>query len=156
MLSIDVSPQTEHADPSAGTSIFPLPFSPFEFYFLVDERPDYPSVFPIKLEWTGTLDRSALELAYQQAHARHPLLSARIAYDRTNWPQWVAGEPAPISWCGPNSPGAEPFSIHSFGAVRLYVSSHGGRTVMDFVFHHAAVDGLGAFQFLKDFLIAYE
>src|SRR5262245_1909121 len=84
-------------------SLFPLRFTPFELYFWLERRPDYPPVFLIRLECCGMLDRGAFEQAFLMAHARHPLLSARIELDHRGRPMWRAGEPPPIEWLDEDS-----------------------------------------------------
>jgi hypothetical protein len=136
------------------TSLFPLRFTPFEFYFFIEDRPDYPGVIPIEIETHGRLDSTALARAYELTHLRHPLLSARVEMDRKGWPQWVAGEPEPIDYdvrtqgCA-RSPAGVP------AGVRLLVRRTAEKTVFLFEFRHTAVDGLGAFQFMSDLFVAY-
>jgi len=135
--------------------VFPLRLTPFEFYYLLEDRPDYPSVFPIHLECRGAIDRAVFERAYRLAHARHPFLSAGI--DRQGrWPNWVAGLPASIRWTeGAPASGEEPAARRSPAGVYVDVWRDGDRTVFVFVFHHVAVDGMGAFQFIADLMVAY-
>ena len=137
-------------------SLFPLRFTPFEFYLWLDDRSDYPSIFFIRLECRGKLDSNTFEQAFQLAHARHPLLSAHIERDRDGWPIWRAGEPAPIVWAdeGIRSTGT-PAASATCARLRAHVSREGDTTVLSFAFHHVAVDGMGGFQFITDLLVAY-
>jgi hypothetical protein len=134
--------------------LFPLPLTPFEYYFQLEDRPDYPGVVPIELECRGHLDRAALEQAYCLTHARHPILSARVDTDTKGWPSWVRGTPEPIRWA--DRPGvwrcerSEPRP-----GVRLEVRDKEGQVRFLFAFRHVAVDGLGAFQFIADLFVAY-
>jgi hypothetical protein len=137
-------------------TLFPQRFTPFEFYFLLEDRADYPSVFPVRLECRGPLNREAFERAFQLAHARHPLLSARIECEGRQWPRWVAGEPAPICWtdeCAALDAQGTPCT--SLSGLRAIVSRAGDKTTMLFVFPHIAADGIGAFQFITDLMVAY-
>jgi hypothetical protein len=136
--------------------LFPQRFTPFEFYFYLEDRPDYPSVFPIRLECRGQLDAEAFERAYQITHARHPLLSAQIEDAGRSRPVWTAGVPAPICWKdGPIASEAEPMVLPPSARLQVEVNRDGERTVVCFAFHHVAVDGLGAFQFISDLMVAY-
>jgi NRPS condensation-like uncharacterized protein len=142
-------------DKTADT-LFPQRFTPFEFYFWLEDRPDYPSVFSIRLECRGSLDREAFQRAFQLAIARHPFLSARIERDRHERPIWVAGEPAPIRWTDDSSSAnKELMASNSCARLQAQVSRDGDKTVLSFAFHHVAVDGMGAFQFITDLMVAY-
>jgi hypothetical protein len=135
--------------------LFPLPLTPFEYYFLCEDRPDFAGVIPVELVARGRLDRSALERAYQLTHARHPFLSARIEPDRKGWPAWKSGEPEPIRYCaGPQECAHERVGAERPGVV-VHVRDEKDRVAFQFVFHHVAVDGLGAFQFISDLFEAY-
>lgn len=142
--------------PAAGSAdVFPLRLTPFEYYYLLEDRPHYPAVFQIHLECRGQLNREALERAYRLAHERHPLLSAQLSAAK-GWPQFVPGEPRPICW---NAGAAAP--RESFGdqciAPRLHlrVLNSGETCRMVFDFHHVAVDGMGGFLFITDLMLAY-
>lgn len=136
--------------------LFPLPFTPFEFYYLLEDRAEFPSVFQITLECRGQLDREALAQAYQLAHVRHPFLSALIERDKRDWPNWVEG-PAPVlRWDGGSA--TEPWTstaTSDTGGVKLRVCQDGDRHEFRFLFHHVAVDGMGAFLFIADLFLAY-
>jgi hypothetical protein len=136
-----------------GADLFPQPFTPFEFYYLVEDRANYPSAFPIRLECRGPLNREAFERALRSTHARHPMLSARIECDTRGWPVWVAGRTSPIVW-------TNEASEHGVGeaaspGVNVRISRKGETTLFTLTFQHTAVDGLGAFQFITDLLVAY-
>ncbi|MCH7752913.1 MAG: chromosome condensation protein, partial [Planctomycetes bacterium] len=55
--------------------LLPLPLSPFEFYYWCDDRPDYPTTFPVELMFRGPLRRKAFAEALQVCLDRHPLLN---------------------------------------------------------------------------------
>jgi NRPS condensation-like uncharacterized protein len=151
-----------------------LRFTPFEFYFLCEDRPDFAGIIPIELVARGRLDRAALERAYRLTHARHPFLSARIETDRKGWPCWVAGEPEPIHYfdepqadepqanetqAGEPQAGERQAGDARRGDARpgvlVHVRERGEDVEFRLVFHHVAVDGLGAFQFISDLFEAY-
>jgi hypothetical protein len=137
-------------------SLFPQRLTPFEFYFLLEDRPGYPSVFPIRLECRGPIDRKAFERAFQLAHARHPFLSARIEHQGRRWPTWTAGEPSLIRWTDhPDLPHEDAVVPDLSAGLQTEVSHDGDRTAMSFLFPHIATDGMGAFQFITDLMVAY-
>ena len=140
----------------AVAGLFPLRLTPFEYYYLLEDRRDYPAVFHIRLECRGTLDREAFARAFQLAHTRHPLLSARLERDRSGWPIWVAGRPEPIHWdYDPGASSEEFHGSHISARLRANVIQDGDRSVLSFVFHHVAVDGMGGFLFIADLMLAY-
>jgi hypothetical protein len=138
-------------------SPLPLRATPFEFYYLADHRPDYPTLFPIWLWLRGTLDRDAFQLALQSALARHPMLSARIRWDNRGWPWWVAGEPPGITWNpDPDRDGEfDHFDLARKPGLKILARDSSDETVMSFVFHHACADGLAGLQLIGDILVAY-
>jgi hypothetical protein len=137
-------------------SLFPLRFTPFEYYYLLEDRPDYPSAFPIRLECRGPLDREAFERAFLLTHARHPILSARIEYDRRGWPYWVAGAAPPIRWADESNGTTSKASVGaSSDGLQMRLRQDGDKTAWEFSFHHVAVDGMGAFLFIADLFVAY-
>lgn len=146
------------ASEASADGLFPLRFTPFEYYLWLDDRPDYPAVFFIRLECRGKLDREAFEKAFYWAHERHPLLSARIEQERNGWPSWHSDRPARIEWCDTASDSGEtPMAAAPAARVRLRtrVSRSGDRTVLSFAFDHVAADGMGGFQFVTDLMLAY-
>ena len=123
---------------------------PVRILLSVGDRPDFPSAFPVTIECRGTLDRNAFDRTDEiPAHARHPFLSARIRANRRQWPKWAAGEVPPICW----TDGAGRFALDRYrnGIDVRFADSHparGERHEFQFVFHHVAVDGMGAFRSL--------
>jgi hypothetical protein len=145
------------ADERTSDALFPQRFTPFEYYYYLEHRPNYPSVFPVRVECRGPLDRQHFERAFEQTHRRHPFLSARIELDRRKWPLWVAGQPAPIDWSDEaDSCDAKRVAPREPHGLRLLVRREHDKIVLVFLFPHVAVDGLGAFQFLADLMVAYD
>jgi hypothetical protein len=137
-------------------SLFPLRFTPFEFYYLLEDRPDYPSAFPVYLESRGTLDREAFARAFRLAHVRHPLLSAGIELDKKQWPYWVAREPPAICWTDDlRDCRSKSTAVASSSGLQMHIRQEGDKTRWKFLFHHCSVDGIGAFLFISDLLVAY-
>jgi len=156
-IGITAAPEAQSANADdVSAPLFPLPFTPFEFYYLLEDRADFPSVFPVTLECRGDLDRAAFAQAYQIAHVRHPFLSARINSDARGWPYWSDGETVSLQWTEANSTASSPaVCVADTGGLRLRVSRDGDRHTFQFIFHHVAVDGMGAFLFIADLFLAY-
>jgi NRPS condensation-like uncharacterized protein len=158
-------PQPE-SDPKSvsPTSLFPLNLTPFEFFFLCDDRPAYQGVIPIEVIAAGELDQEALEKAFALAQIRHPILASRVQGEDKGWPYWSAGEPQCVIFEQSVEPRIEDgriqdsfarFDSASKAGVQLHVRVNGTRVVLLFAFRHRAVDGLGAFQFISDVFVAY-
>jgi hypothetical protein len=136
-------------------SLFPLRFTPFEYYYLLEDKPDYPSAFPVQLESRGPIDRDVLAWAFRLTHARHPFLAAGIEHEH-GWPNWIAGTAPAICWSDDsNGAAAVSSATASSNGLQMSVRQEGDKTAWDFLFHHVAVDGMGAFQFIADLFVAY-
>lgn len=135
-------------------ALFPLRLTPFEFFFLCDDRADYRGVIPIEVIATGHLSEGALEQAFAIAQRRHPLLTAHVENNEKEWPCWSEGDPQHVVFQhGDDAPSQS--DAQSEAGVRLRVRIDGTHVRLLFAFRHLAVDGLGAFQFISDFFIAY-
>ena len=143
-----------HAATISSPSLFPLKLTPFEFFFLCDDRDAYRGVIPIEVIAEGDLDEEILDRAFSLAQIRHPLLSARVDDDQKSWPCWSLGEPQRVIFEGGPVDVVEIDPQLSAG-VQLRVRRDGQRVRLLFAFRHLAVDGLGAFQFISDVFVAY-
>ncbi|MGD9722700.1 MAG: hypothetical protein AB7O59_15310 [Pirellulales bacterium] len=144
---------------TADATIYPLPFNAFEYYLWADDRTQYPSVFFIRLECRGHLDREAFEQSLQLTYARHPLLTARFECDRRGWPHYFPGKAAPVEWVDEAGSCRAASGVVCEPAHRpplhVRISREEDLNIMSFAFHHIAVDGLGGFQFIADLMVAY-
>ena len=142
------------------SALFPLPLTPFERYYLADDRPDYPTVFPIQLELDGRAERATFDRALLAAISRHPLLAAKVV-DTRGGPQWVAAEPLipTVDWAEEPTPidhaDGESIDLRRCAGLRVWVRVSQSSTRLVCEFHHAACDGIAGFQFLEDLLVQY-
>ncbi len=140
--------------------IFPLPLTPFEYYYWCDDRPGYPTACPSELEFTGVMDQECFADAWQTALARHPLLRARID-DSQKWPAWQTGDcPLPeVDWATAEKPIVDdlcqPIDLASGSGLRAWVRVSDTSTRLRLRIHHACCDGLGGIRFLEDLLLGY-
>lgn len=142
--------------------VFPLPFTPFEYYYWCDDRPESPTTFPIELVFRGALQREALEQAYRVTVARHPLLHALVDVRSSRRPYWIDGAVrlAPLDWADhavPIHPSPVGFlDLRSYPGLRMWAraSPHQSRLILQF--HHSCCDALGAMQFIEELLVAYD
>ncbi|MCA9146741.1 MAG: hypothetical protein H6823_15605 [Planctomycetaceae bacterium] len=146
---------------SEGREIaFPLPLAPFEEYMLGDDHSAYPMVFFLRLRFSGRIDETSFETAYQAAVSRHSLLRAILASKGKRNLEWVESDQLPsIRWVERGNsdalPRAAPMDLTKDPGVAA-IGLHGDEgTDVVLQFHHSCCDGLGAFQFVNDLLVAY-
>ncbi len=145
----------------ASERVFPLNLTPFEEYMDWDDRDEYPMTFIVELEFTGKLDRQALEAALPEALARHPLLRAWIGKGKGNRDGWIAAEqPNPKLDFGElgkpiDLPFGERIDLRKEVGLRIWVRYDDQRAIITTQFHHATCDGIGSYQFIGDWLWFY-
>lgn len=134
---------------------------PFEYYYWSDDRPGYPTVFPIELKFSGTLDRERFSAALEQTLARQPMLRALIDDTAAQRPVWVpSGEIRPfIDWAAEgipiDHPDGERIDLTRSVGLRIWVREAAAATRVLLQFHHACCDGIGALGFVEDLLVGY-
>jgi hypothetical protein len=141
--------------------LFPLPLTPFEYYYWCDDRPEYPTTFPVEMTFTGRLECEPFCRAVALIGVRHPFLTARIRRDGRGAPQWVEGDgqPPAVDWADGQTPIAPPQGeyidlSHSPG-LRVWVRQADPATRVLLQFHHVCCDGLGSMRVVEDLLLAY-
>lgn len=169
-------PMTNQLQPSSGASdfsavpytgatpLFPLPLAPFEYYYLQDDSPDYPTIFAAVLRFVGPLDHAAFTQAMQLVVARHPLLTARIDEPPNAWPRWVPGPEFKLDWQQEPHPAtadgwlsaAEPFDLRREAGFRAAVCELRDCAELRMQVHHACCDGISAQIIVRDLLLAYD
>jgi hypothetical protein len=150
-------PKTETS--AAAESLWPLPLTPFEVYYHLDDSPEFPTTFPVLLRFTGTLDRDRFAGALARAVARHPLLRARIE-KRGGKPCWVAAGDTPhLNWAdasvAPPTAANDYLDLTAGPGLQTWVRAAPDAAQVVFQFHHACCDGLAALQFIQDVLALY-
>ena len=133
-----------------------LPMTPFERYMLADDRPQYPMTFFMQFDFDGDVQRDCWEQAYREVVSRHPLLNARVENGRWR----AAGEESPEHhWQDFGEPvepeGGERIDLTGRTGLRAWTQIGTGRVRLVCQFHHACCDGVGALQFIGDWLAAY-
>lgn len=135
------------------TSIPSPRLSDIEQYLLFDNHPAFPLDFSYRLSFDSQLDLSLLEESVGQALMCHPLLSATVQQRGRRW-YWV---PQPVvakihSVDSLDGHFCAPIDLQNEPGVRIFAAANQGQTVLVFVFHHTATDGLGAMSFISDVL----
>lgn len=128
----------------------------------VDDRPKYPMTFVVQFEFLGDIDRGVFQESIDKALLRHPMLRATIQPAKSSRDCWVLQEPTAgeIEWGDLDDPiliqgAGEYINLREENGFRCWVRHNRERAVMTSLFHHSAVDGIGAYQFLGDALWFY-
>lgn len=140
---------------------FPLYVPPIDWFFLVDDSPEYTMSFFLDLDFSGQLDQDIFQAALDEALARHPLLFCVIELAKKDRLCWV---PAPdktqsVDW----APSEVPLEFKDNGFIdirtttglRVWVRQGGDSARVTMQFHHSACDGTGAYRFVGDLLGCY-
>lgn len=145
-------------------SVFPLPLNAIEHYMLADDSADYPRLFRLVIRLRANVDEARLATALESAAGRHPLLRAGVECDGDEPRRWIERQDSriKIDWArGVREPGlileeeVAPIDLRDDPALRVRVDRACDGDVLTLEFHHAAVDGLGAMQFVEDLLLYY-
>jgi hypothetical protein len=138
-----------------------LPLTPFEEYMLCDDSPEHPGCFFLRLKFSGPCSRVPWDAALASAVSQHPLMTATVAEGKRGQFSWkpIADHVPAIQWQVPPSVAGRCGCSHidlrgQPGLVVLGFESSSGIELL-FQFHHTACDGIGALQFIEDFLHAY-
>lgn len=140
---------------------FPLYVPPIDWFFLIDDCPEYTMSFFLDLDFSGQLDQEIFQDALDEALLRHPLLYCVIEPAKKDRLCWVLAHdriPA-VDWADEGVPlNVEDngfIDIRNTTGLRVWVrqSADGARVTMQF--HHSACDGTGAYRFVGDLLGCY-
>jgi len=140
-----------------------LELSAYEHFFLNEEHPEYPICPILYLCFQQALDPKRLRGAVRKAQARHPLLRALIngsgSQPRKSL-RWVIPSQSPEPWLHVAKDGegeaypadARQIDLRHEAGLRLFLKSPNELLLQ---FHHAATDGIGMLQFVRDLFFAY-
>jgi hypothetical protein len=138
-------------------AIFPLPLTPFELFMLTESFLGNDMSFLIWLDTEGDIDRNALNEAGRHTAARHPHTRANVERSRIRGWQWkLDAEIWPtVSWTEDCFAPKPPANLKRECGLRIRIAERSQTATILFQFHHACCDGVGAFQWIGDFLAAY-
>jgi hypothetical protein len=128
---------------------------------LLDDRPDYPMTFLVRVRIVGELKHDVFHAAVESALERHPMLRARLDRSGASHGSWVLDGEAgiPVDWRQGDAPlecpDGQAIDLERAPGVRLWVRKDADTSVLTCQFHHACCDGIGGFQFLGDLLAGY-
>jgi hypothetical protein len=160
MSIADVPIESPVCEPDLG-SVFPLRVTPWEKYFLIDDRREYPMTFVIHFHLTGELDRDAFVNALHKTLRKHPLLMSTVAARSPRRWDWVYRpelEPN-LRWL-PLSGDSESYEVLTLNPFQqpgfaMIVRADRQRAEISAVFHHACTDGIGAMGMLGELCHMY-
>jgi hypothetical protein len=143
-----------------AAALFPLPLTPFELLFLLDDYPSYPAHFFCRLRFNGRLQQQPLNQALSVALGRHPLLTAVVRDVDERGPCWQAyRHPPRVQWMEQEPiqayPPADFFDIRVRPGLHTAAVVGANQSDLTVQFHHAVCDGVGALDFITDLLTAY-
>lgn len=140
---------------------FPLPLTPFEYYYWCDDRPGFPTMYPVEMTYSGVLQREPLERAFEAALARHPMLNSLIGQGPDGRPCWIGSEgrrPA-VDWAPEGTPISHPqgeyLDLRTSPGLRIWGRYGSDASRLVFQVHHACCDGIGALRFIEDVMVFY-
>lgn len=145
--------------PGRGPGLFPLPLTPFERFFLVEQAGLVSAHSLSVYEFEGALDREALERTLPGTLARHPLLVARIDPGHRTWLDPSEASLPRLEWTAAEEAGAGPgpagIDLVREPGIRLRARATQGGTRLEIENHHSCTDGVGKLQFVADWMLAY-
>jgi hypothetical protein len=138
-----------------------LPFTPFETYLYEDDVPAHPCWQIARMRWKGAFARAALEKAWAETTARHPLWTASVRRGFRGRLHWVLRPrfTPPVHWTvrvpGREWPDWQPLDPEEGTSVRLYMVEGNGLTDAVLCLHHAVSDGLSLQDVMTDVFSRY-
>lgn len=138
-----------------------LPLTLFERYLFHEDRPAYPCWILTRFRFTGTFQREALQRAWEQVTARHPLLNCVV---RRSWRGQLVWQPLPehrpaVHWVRDLTPSGwpewTPTDLTVTPGIHVILHEAGGLTDLFLRAHHALHDGAGHFAIIDDLLVHY-
>ena len=128
----------------------------------VDDCVRYPMTFVVEFELSGAIRRPEFQSAIDAALQRHPMLRSMIQPAKASRDCWVEPSDFDSSVCWGELDdiieveGASVYiDLRTEIGFRCWCRNDEKQARLTFVFHHAAVDGMGAYQFLGDVLCLY-
>ncbi|MEM7784070.1 MAG: hypothetical protein AAF623_12010 [Planctomycetota bacterium] len=142
--------------------VFPMHLTPFEAFMYMNDHPRFPMTFVVRFAFSGDLVQDAFQSAVDRALQRHPMLRALIRPAKASRDCWVQAEDydSEIDFGSMDDPiqvvgASEYIDLKNEIGFRGFVRKDENRAIFYAVFHHSAVDGIGAYQFLGDVLWFY-
>lgn len=142
-------------------TMFPLPLTSIEEYFLRDDRPDYPMIGVCRLRFSGFFDHKDFHAALISVVDRHPLLRATVERRRFGTPRWnVRPDRFPVVCWDSTSPatGFPPLPFmdleREIGARFHVVKRETGHDLIAHI-HHCCADAQGLVTLLEDLMTEY-
>lgn len=131
--------------------------TPFESYMFVDDQPRFPMTFVFQFDFVGAIDQRVFQDAIDQAIQRHPMLRAVIQPAKSSRDCWVLPDSydSKIDFADLSNPimidgSSQYIDLRSEIGFKGWVRQNDQTSQFVALFHHSAVDGIGAYHFLSD------
>ncbi|WDQ17657.1 hypothetical protein [Rhodopirellula sp. P2] len=143
--------------PSQDTAkpLFPLPLTPLETFFVLDEQQSCPIVNFIELQFSTPLQLPILQTALKETALDHPLLSCKLVREgeRLFWhfdpdltPRVLTNDDLPLTTGPAGNPKPQPFDLFQESGCRFWYVPEGAGSRLYVQVHHACSDGVGIRQ----------
>jgi hypothetical protein len=136
-----------------------LSLNPIQRYMWLDDRPQYPMTFLVRVHLSGCLRREPFVEALEAMVARHVLARSTIASINGSW-QYVPGDDRPrVDWAEWDSPvrcaPGEEMDLRREPGLRIWVRVRPEQACVTLLFHHSPFDGIAAYRLVGDLLVHY-
>jgi len=150
---------SKDAHDSISATVFPLGLTPFEKYFLWDDRVEQPLTPIVELRFATPLNVAALERAIAQTIARNPMLNSTLIGSDRNLSWKLRDEPIRLLCPVSEPPMVEgrlrPFDLRIESGCRFWYEQRGAGSRVLWQVHHSTCDGIAMRVILIDVLLHY-
>ena len=154
------NPPPEPLGQNFANELFPLPFTPFEHYLMLEDTLQRPMNSFIEMHFSTPLDVDTLRRSLHTAVHRHPLFASRAVRHGTSW-EWHYDPAVTPHLCLTNTLDIalenrlDRLDIEKSCGVRFWYVDTSAEYVILVQIHHACSDGVGVRRMLIDVLSAY-
>ncbi|MFG0267100.1 MAG: hypothetical protein ACF8AM_18405 [Rhodopirellula sp. JB055] len=148
----------------AAKPLFPLPLTPLETFFILDEKPTCPIVSFIELQFSTPLQLPILQTALEETAQDHPLLACKLVregeqlfwhFDPDLVPRVLTNDDLPLTTGPADNPKPQPFDLFQEPGCRFWYIPEASGSRLYVELHHACGDGVGIRQVILGTLTRY-
>lgn len=139
-------------------SLFPLRMTSIEQLHFFDDHPHFPNNIFARLHFRGFLEPQLTQSAFAIAVSRHVWGNSVVRRGSLGWywHQDNSAQPKFIWSDGSPESNFAPIDLSRESCCRVVCQPAAEGTMVTWQVHHAAVDGQGGMQFVRDWLLIYE
>ncbi|WP_430453018.1 hypothetical protein [Rhodopirellula europaea] len=144
--------------------LFPLPLTPLETFFVLDEKESCPIAMLIELQFSTPLQLPVLQNALDETVKDHPLLACKLVREGEQFfwhldpdlaPQVLTNDDLPLTTGPAENPQTQPFDLFRESGCRFWYVPEETGSRLYVQLHHACGDGMGMRQVLLETLTRY-